>query len=302
MTPDEKEEVLTGLLSNGIRHLERGLRGFESGELEFAVTDAFFGIEIMMKALVFDGQWELIFDEPGDADMDKLRTGNVRTIGFDAAEKRLKNLIKKPLPKTCHHFKVLQKHRNKLIHFFHPELLRKSGKVQVARELANAWSALRELRNLPDFEPVFFSHAAEFHTLDARLLVIDGYLDQEAARIRSAVDCPYAFKECPACKRETFDGVCAICDYNEPSPKDLTEGDELVDPIDCPECGGGETVVVFGTGSRCTSCGAGLEPFDSCEYCGGHFLQSATGEEEGSFLNGCHNCSGRLEEVLGRDT
>ena len=36
---------------------------------DFAVIDAFFGIEIVLKALVFDGQWDLIFSEPGHANL-----------------------------------------------------------------------------------------------------------------------------------------------------------------------------------------------------------------------------------------
>ena len=122
MTSTEQKKILDGLITNGLRHLDRGLRGFESGDFDFAVIDAFFGIEIVLKALVFDGQWELTFAEPGHADLQKLKSGNCKTIGYDQAVARLTTLLKRTLPPSIVHLGKLQKHRNKLVHFYHPGL------------------------------------------------------------------------------------------------------------------------------------------------------------------------------------
>jgi hypothetical protein len=189
-----------------------------------------------LKALVFEAKWELIFDDPRDADITKLKAGNGRTIGREQAEDRLKTLIKKArFLRRAPISRRYKKHRNKLVHFFHPALFPEAEKTQVAKDLANAWSALRDLRALPRFEPVFREHSAAFHELDARLLVIDDYLDQQAATIRSRHPYVDSLEQCPACNRKTFDGDCELCGYHEPSHRNLTQGVELVRPADCPK-------------------------------------------------------------------
>ena len=297
MTAKEKKIILTGLVKNGLRHLDRGLKGFESGELDFAATDAFFGIEILLKALVFETQWELIFDEPGDANLEKLKAGNCRTIGWEKAAKRLRNLIKKPLPKSCSQFEALQTHRNKLVHFFHPGLVNATEKVAVARDLSNAWAALLEVCALPQFELIFRDHHSDFRALNGRLLVINDYLDQQTANIRSLHAHPESLQECPACKRATFNGDCALCGYNEPTHRELTQGAEFIPHADCPKCGAIKTVMPSGDAGRCTSCGDVFECIGTCAYCGSSFASDPNSDPEaavGSYYFGCDNCSGRI--------
>lgn len=304
MNPVETTDILNALISNSVRYLDRGLHGFQVGELGFAITDTFFGIEIILKALVFDGRWEFIFDEPGEADLARLKAGNCRTIGLEQAEKRLATLISKPLPRSCAHFKTLRNHRNKLVHFFHPGLVKDKEKVLIARDLANAWGALREIRALPQFESVFRDHSPAFFALDGRLLILDTYLAEEAIRIHGKHLNPEVFEKCPACKQRTLDQECALCGYNEPTHKELTQGAEPIAPADCPKCGAGEAVMPSGERSRCTECGHVFEGIATCEYCGTSFVSIPDGDTEsdaGSFYYGCVNCTGRLGDLMDRD-
>lgn len=311
MTPADHKQILDGLITNGLRHLDRGLRGFESGDYDFAVIDAFFGIEIVLKALVFDGQWDLIFSEPGHANLQKLKAGTCKTIGYDQAVARLTTLLGRTLPPSIVHLEKLQKHRNKLVHFFHPGLANAGEKAQVAADLANAWAALRDLREHQSLSSVFTDHGAEFTALEGRLLVLDAYLNQRATAIRADHAHPDWLSECPACKRETFDGDCALCGYSEPSHRELTQGEEMIGPADCPKCGGFECVKVSGESARCTdaSCGAWFGAMHRCEYCFGFFVvedESAVIDDEdhlglGSYYYGCNNCEGRAGYLASKD-
>ena len=302
MTPGEHKQILDGLVTNGLRHLERGLACFETGDFKFAVTDAFFGIEIICKALIFDAKWEYIFVEPGEADVANLKRGNCRTIGLSQIEMRLRKLLAKPVPSSFSHFHSLAKHRNKVVHFFHPGLDDGSEKTNVARDLANAWSALRDLRLLDAYESVFYDHAHDLRSLDGKLLLLTGYLDQMAVNIRAAHPDPDSLEECPACKRSTFEGECLLCHYHEPSHRDMTKGAEYCPPADCPECGADEAVVHFGENGRCTECGETYAGIGICEYCGATFAShNNPDEDQGSFLTGCRNCDGQLGKLMERD-
>jgi hypothetical protein len=159
---------------------------------------------------------------------------------------------------------------------------------------------------MPIFEPVFREHRMAFHELDARLLVINSYLDQQAEIIRSCHPHVDALLECPACKRKTFDGKCGLCGYDEPSHRELAQGAEQVGPVDCPVCGETETVVDSGAGSRCTNteCGAAFGRIRTCEYCEHSFVIKETDDPDddvGSFFYGCENCDGRFGELMARD-
>lgn len=311
MTPAEKKTIFDGLVANGLRHLDRGLNGFASGEYDFAVADACFGIEIVLKALVFNGQWEQIFDNPSAANAAKLKAGTAYTIGLDEALKRLTAQLGAPLPPSTAQFKNLQQHRNKLVHFFHPGLISAAEKTQVARDLANSWGALRDVRVLAPLKASLHDHTERFREFDGRLLILDTYLDEQASTIRSRHSAPDRLEECPACKRLTFDGDCGLCGYTEPSHRELTQGADFIEPADCPKCGAIESVVVSGDGARCNECGETFDGVGRCEYCGeplayklnhiGSDSEDEPGDESGSFYYGCQQCGGRFGELMSRD-
>jgi hypothetical protein len=310
MSPDDKQLVFDGLVSNGLRHLTRGLEGFETDHLDFAVTDAFFGFEIILKALVFQRDWQQIFTNPASADPVKLLSGECHTIGCADSIKRLK-LLGLKLPRSVTHFKILERHRNKLVHYFHPDLATEHRRRRIASELANAWGALRTLRAISDISSALTPHEAEFGRLDGRLLVLDRYLDEQAVHRGADYAQPDRLVECPACKRETFDSDCILCGYSEPSHRELTQGAEAIGPADCPQCGGVESVVVSGTGARCTqsNCGAWFGGIHRCEFCQEFFVvenESELIDDEdhagtGSYQFGCEKCDGNFGYQMSKD-
>jgi hypothetical protein len=310
MSPAEKKSIFDGLITNGLRHLTRGLEGFESDKLDFAVTDSFFGFEIVLKAMVFHQDWTQIFTKPEDADFKRLVSGECHTIGHADAIKRLKK-VGLTIPSAVAHFKILERHRNKLVHYYHPDLATDKRRRRIAAELANAWGALRALRSIPCIASALSPHSAEFGRLDGRLLVLDRYLNEQATQIRDAHPHPVHLSKCPACHRETFDDDCKLCGYSEPSHRELTKGAEAIGPADCPKCGAFEKVVVSGTGARCTEsdCGAWFKSMHRCEYCFGFFVvenETLVVDDEdqaglGSFYTGCNNCDGHAGHLASKD-
>lgn len=306
----KRNDILNSLIANGLRHLERGFESFQNDDLNFSVCDVYFGIEILVKALVFHFQWQLIFSEPGDANIDKLQSGSAHTIGLEQAEKRLKTIILKPLPKSWEFFKRLMKHRNKVVHFYHPGLNIEKEKNEIAVDMANSWTALRQLYKTTEFASVLKNYANDFRTLEAKLLILEQYLDLQEKNIKKSYPEVNILTICPACNRETYYDKCLLCSYHEPSQRDIMQGDEMPARADCPECGEYEGVVNSDNGSRCTACGAGFNSIGTCEYCcGGYILPDENEQfdpenpepEVGSYYWGCGRCGGRIGYLANKD-
>ncbi|MBK7002182.1 MAG: hypothetical protein IPH35_20170 [Rhodoferax sp.] len=170
---------LENMLANGLRYLRRGLDAFSKNDFDFALTDFYCGLEIILKAMVLHEDWRLVFDEPGDAEQAKLDKGTAKTIGADQAFKRLAVFAQKPLSadaeKAVNRIRV---HRNKLMHFYHPDLQTVSGKKTIATDLSRGWHALRLLRADIRFQAVFAKHSWQHDEMDAALLVLKSYLKQ----------------------------------------------------------------------------------------------------------------------------
>ena len=88
---------LEHMLANGLRYLKRGLDAFSKDDLDFALTDFYCGLEIILKALVLHEDWRQVFVEPNDATQAKLDNGSAKTIGADHAIDRLSKVLNKPV-------------------------------------------------------------------------------------------------------------------------------------------------------------------------------------------------------------
>ena len=89
-----------------------------------------------MKACLFNENWKLIVQEPGDADWNNFCQGKQRTVRLEVAAKRLAILKSKPIDQQARSaFRKLRTHRNQLAHFFHPSLNTDTEKRRVAKEL-----------------------------------------------------------------------------------------------------------------------------------------------------------------------
>lgn len=293
---------LENMLANGLRYLKRGLDAFSKDDLDFALTDFYGGLEIILKALVFHEDWKLVFDKTDTASQKKLDNGSAKTIGAEQAIERLDKDIKKPLTKEMQRAICrLRTHRNKLTHYYHPDLQKSTGKQVIASDLARGWHALRQLRADVRFKAVFSKHAWQHDEIDAALLVLKTYLKQAEKDIRAARP-GTSLTDCEACEMQTVQGGrCLLCGYEHVSDRDITQGAEYIPNLDCSSCGHESVVVQAGKASRCTNCGALHGAFTQCEYCSDWWLEDDLSElHDGSFESGCEHCDGNTVHQMGR--
>ena len=288
------------MLENGLRYLKRGLDAFANDDLDFALTDFYCGLEITLKAIVFSADWRMVFDEPGDADLTKLDKGIARTIGADQAFKRLDALLKTPLAAdTKQAVNRIRAHRNKLMHFYHPDLANAAGKRTIAADLARGWHALRRLSTDARFQAAFSKHAWQHGDIEAKLLVLKTYLRQAETEVKLE-NVGVSLTGCEACEMQTvLSGRCLLCAHENISHRDVAEGAECTPKLNCSECGVECVVVQTNIGSRCTKCGATYGAFIQCDYCSTWCLEDDLSERyDCSYQSGCEHCDGNFARLM----
>ena len=73
-------------------------------------------------------------------------------------------------------FKKLGEHRNRVMHFFHPDLNSVDESQQVAQEFLIAWYHLHRIAKEPKWSAVFKSVSARVSEIDAELQALHNYL------------------------------------------------------------------------------------------------------------------------------
>lgn len=293
---------LENMLANGLRYLKRGLDAFSEDDLDFALTDFYCGLEIILKALVLNEDWRQVFVDPNDANQTKLDNGSAKTIGADHAIDRMGKVLHKPISKEVKKaIDRIRVHRNKLMHFYHLDLQSASGKQVIATDLARGWHALRLLRADTRFQTVFSKHSWQHDEIDAALLILKNYLKQAEQDIQSANPGATLF-ECEACEMQTVQsGRCLLCGYEHISHRDIAQGAEYIPKLDCSSCGHEEVVVQAKKSSRCTKCGASHGAFVQCEYCTEWWLEDDLSEvHDCSHETGCEHCDGNIGHQMGK--
>lgn len=315
MVPDPEElvQIRIDLIQNASRWLNRGLDAFETGEdetgLTLTVLYCAISFELLAKALVFHHRWDLIFEDSTKADLAELKRGEAKTIGLNEAERRLKELNIR-CKKEFRAFKVVSVHRNKIVHFFHPDLPSETHRLHVASEVAMGWAASLRLLRHPEFSGIVDFRSPGFTGLEGRLLSLTRYLEAQENLIRRTHGSPEELFECDFCHRETYAfDHCLLCGSFEETHGDIMDGADYIAPAECPECGENVARLVDG-GARCSNpeCGKHFAVFGVCEWCHSSYVLEEEEAEDvppedqtSTHLTGCGNCGGYVGYLSSKD-
>lgn len=142
------DEFLGSLVFNAIDFLSRSVAELKRRP-KYSVINFCVGLEIFLKARLILEHWALVVTRPETAVLDLFRTGDFHSVSMDEAIRRLKNVAGERFGKeeeNC--FEQIRKHRNRLIHFFHPAYATKPNDKliqQVVMEQCKAWFYLHRL-------------------------------------------------------------------------------------------------------------------------------------------------------------
>ncbi len=130
------------LVENAFDFLERAISEFAKDDLKYSVIHFCTAVEQFLKARVMQDGWELILQTDDKRDFPptfaEFKAGKLRTIGVGQCCQHLKDKISNAEKKA---FGKLARHRNKVVHFYHPTI--DAEKVRIAQEQSRCWFILK---------------------------------------------------------------------------------------------------------------------------------------------------------------
>jgi hypothetical protein len=150
----QPEAFFDSVVDNAIDFLRQSLDELEN-KPKYSVIHFCASIELFLKARLMLEHWSLISEEPQRANITKFRTGNFRSVGIDETIARIQNIANIRIPHEAYvSFSELREHRNKMVHFFHPDY--------VEREASSSLNVKREKRLYPAICTVHTASCVKF--------------------------------------------------------------------------------------------------------------------------------------------
>lgn len=299
-------EQFDRLVSNGLDFLKASIEDLERERPKFAVISFFTGVELLFKARLMQPDWRQCFISPAEADLERLESGDARTVGFTVAKERLKKLHNEQFDRVeAGIYDNLRRRRNQAVHFYQPE--RVGSKEKVAVEQLVGWNYLfRRLKGgwRDEFEPF----VPEIESLDSKMRQRADYFPLVFKQRSKEISKESKSKHCGQCSEcgqrsavadsQLSAGLqrmnCRVCEAERtavfmPCRKDGCKGEverAFQKSSPCPKCGlshqadPGESFNFFA--------GMNLEPIAWCGMCGYSPRKSVVSIEEGCLCLACH--------------
>ncbi len=148
------EQQFTRLCENGFGFVSKAIdQIWDNGSLDalkYSIINFYSGIELLLKARLMHEHWTLIVADPNKADIDEFLNGDAQTVGLKQAVARLRTVARVTVPPNAFNsFDELRKHRNRMVHFYHPidvsELNQEKQREAIILEQCRGWFYLRRL-------------------------------------------------------------------------------------------------------------------------------------------------------------
>lgn len=140
----ELSKDVQALIDNGLDFLDKAREELEASKPKFSVVSFWTAVEILLKVPLVHEHWTLVCSGKKIV-RSKYVAGDFQSVTYDETCARLGDILEKPLPKeTIAVFDKVRKHRNRVVHFYHPSFS-DAEQDQIQREQADAWFALNRL-------------------------------------------------------------------------------------------------------------------------------------------------------------
>jgi hypothetical protein len=207
-----------------------------------AVTDLCAGIELLMKARLAHEHWSLVADRPGDVPLNRIEKGDFISVGFDKAIDRIEVTTASSFSMSDKALlKQLAQHRNKVVHFYHPELDTADTDVlaKAAAEQCRAWLLVERLVT-KDWQPMFQAEHESWAALRSLFKRNAMFLKEKFRGVRDELErlrelgttvvdcrgCGYASAKAEEYSHCVYTLVCLVCDAVSTTAR-----------VPCPTCG-----------------------------------------------------------------
>ncbi|WP_217522101.1 hypothetical protein [Vibrio metschnikovii] len=256
-----KEEMFDALVKNAIDFLDASLDDLDKRPKN-SIVDFYSSIELFLKARLMNEHWTLILSRPELANLDSFQVGDFHSVFLDDAVKRMKNILRDPLPaKAVDVFKALGEHRNQIVHFAHTNYQDiDATKVSVVVEQWSAWHYLHELI-VTTWSPIFDGYLEEIKRIHNRMMGQQEFIAARFAEITPAIE----IKKISGKKIE----VCSHCNM---ASAEITKQNSWGNEYQCLVCGVKDVFIAPTTATiPCHHCNKDIEFFNknfkSCPHC-----------------------------------
>ncbi len=254
-----KTDMFDNLVRNAIDFFLEAVNQLEQ-KPKYSVINFYSAIEIFLKSRLMWEHWSLIVSDINEANFQKYKEGNFRSVNLDEIEKRFENIVNKPINKDAIEvFKRIKEHRNRLIHFFDNKAVGDEDLTFVLSEQCQGWYYLQRLL-MYQWKDLYSSYSDELNDLDIKMKGNRHFLATKYEHIKSDLEKGKSrgvvFIECPICGFEAYRHRdilgplkkldCLVCD-----------GSETALLIECPSYDGLILSRELGEG-KCGICGYDL--------------------------------------------
>lgn len=258
---DQHHDIFDSLTRNAFDFLERGIAEFDKSP-KYSVIHFCAAVEMLLKARLMKEHWSLIVSKPDQANLAKFMAGDFISVTLEDARARIRDVAGEDIGDDAYgSFRALANHRNKMVHFFHPEMdSDEKAKAQIVAEHCRSWFHLHRL--LSRWDGYFHDFGSEIARADRAMKGHRKYLSAKFKALKPELDAARAAgdrpKACSACgfKAAIPDALddqiaslrCLVCDHAETQVE-----------LECPHCG--ESIVIANEGyATCDHCGGAIEP------------------------------------------
>lgn len=190
MSNEQKNaDMFDSVIQNAIDFLKHSLDELKTSP-KYSVIHFCAAIELFLKAKLMLEHWSLVTEEPKKANVSRFQAGDFRSVGIDEALRRLENISNVRIPRDTHRsFTELREHRNKLVHFFHPDYVNEPSEHTleiIVSEQSKGWFHLHRLiaRDWRDEFDDYQDDIAELHRTVNRQR---GYLNAKFENLKNDI-------------------------------------------------------------------------------------------------------------------
>ncbi|MGK4353114.1 hsdR [Enterobacter sichuanensis] len=295
---DELRQDVQALINNGLDFLDQAREELEASKPKPSLVSFWTAVEILLKVPLAHEHWSLVCSRKYPLKKQTYRDGDFQSVSYDETRALLRDVLEKPLSDDTHNiFDKVRKHRNRLVHFFHPDFTDSQMK-QILNEQADAWFRLNQLIR-KDWRHIYGEDLFYKVSLDENRMLRTSrfYID---AKYRSLGDKLEELRQqgdkitkCRVCekkagihsilgsdnKHKRHEVDCLVCGY-------VTD---LYLEVICPQCSDRQRIEEDGeTDFTCTECHHTLSRYDLLD-------ESTLSPEEALIAGGpidCADCDG----------
>jgi hypothetical protein len=237
-TTAEIDQHFDTLVRSAFDFVERAISSFSDHERISLFLFAT-GLELFTKARLYHEHWSLIFANVDQAEFRRFETGDLRTVGAEKANDRIKQILGHNLPAS---FEVIRQHRNRIAHFTHGTTAQQRTEI-VSHQVQGWFDLYHLLRN--DWKLIFKKYRKRYNDLERKMRKHREFLDTKFQAIQPDLEKERAAGNqihlCPACGYEAmsvwllggviYHGNCRVCGRIENYVSQPCMNDDCKHPI-----------------------------------------------------------------------